>query len=419
MKFNKTLFLLLAIILGIVLTACGSEEASKKEEDVKKEETEEKSNKDKEKDEEQEEQKDTVSGTFTDGEISNPAIAEESGGTVEHVYTNSNPGYENDIDGLLVKVNGYQIVKVTDANESEKYILDDSLEGYVVTADVTIENTLDKDVQYNAGMFIQLEDRYNYVPSNLNYYIPEDKKIKWENSDDFGKYKAGSTTSGYLTFPMTTDEYERLQQVEPKFVIEAGASFNDDFSDSFGSDAVFDFVYSDEQGEKVANAPSFYQDLLTTDNIATKELIFEDLEMNASQELDKFKLTIEGVQYTTITPNETSKERFSNFGDDELVAMTLKINMDNQSDQLVHNSTGGILVANDNEARILNQGMVENYDKREIKPGEKAERYMVFLFEKKYFDIYEEFALEIGPFLGEDGYIFKEKKMEFSLPSGK
>ncbi|WP_010098794.1 DUF5068 domain-containing protein [Ornithinibacillus scapharcae] len=411
MKFNKRLlFLLLAIILGLVLTACGSEEASKKEEEVKEEEkTDEKSNEEKE-DEKKEEDKEISSATMTDGEIFNPAIEEQSGGTVEHVFTNNNPGYENDIDGLHVKVNGYQIVKVTDANESEKYILDDSLEGYVVTADVTIENTLDKDVKFNAGMFIQLEDRYNYVQSNMNYYIPEDKKIKWENSDDFGTYEPGSIRNGYVTFSMTTDEYERLQQVEPKFVIEAGASFNDDFSDSFGNDAVFDFVYSAEQGEKVASAPKFYQDQLTTENIATKEMIFEDLDLNESQELDKFKLTIEGVQYTTITPNETSKERFSNFGDDELVAMTLKINIDNQSDVLVYNGTGGILVANDNEARILNQGMVENTDKREINPGETAEHYMVFLFEKKYFDIYEEFSLEIGPFLGEDGYVLKERK---------
>lgn len=419
MKFNKLLLLLLAIVLGLVLTACGSEETSKKEDEVKEEEKEEVKSNEKKNDEEVEEKKDTVSGTLKDGEVSNPAIEEESGGTVEHVFTNNSPGYESNIDGILVKVNGYQIVKVTDVNESEKYNFDENLEGYVVTADVTIENTLDKDVHYNANMYIQLEDLYNYIPSNTMYYIPEDKKIKWENTDDIGKYEAGSTVNGYLTFSMSNEEYERLQQVEPKFVIEAGASFSDDFSNSFGKDAVFDFVFSKEQGEKIANAPKFYQDKLTTENIATKELIFEDLEMNESQELDKFKLTIEGVQYTTITPNESSKERFTNFGDDELVAMTLKINMDNQSDVMVYNGTGGILVANDNEARILSQGMVENTDKHEIKPGETAEHYMVFLFEKKYFDIYEQFSLEIGPFLGEDGYVFKEKEMVFELPSGK
>ncbi|HLR71364.1 MAG TPA: hypothetical protein VK085_08025 [Pseudogracilibacillus sp.] len=61
--------------------------------------------------------------------------------------------------------------------------------------------------------------------------------------------------------------------------------------------------------------------------------------------------------------------------------------------------------------------MVEYASLSEVGPGDTGENYIVFLMKEKYYDIYETFELEIGPFLGDDGYAFKERKMKFTLPS--
>ncbi|MFD1849583.1 DUF5068 domain-containing protein [Oceanobacillus bengalensis] len=429
---KKWLGVLLCSIAVLILVACGDEaeeasteeteekDASEVEDEAVEEETESadevKSEDDSEEPEEVEDTENSSSSAPTNENI-NPAIAEETDGNVEIIYTNNEAGFSNDLNGFLINVDAYQIAKVTDMNADQEFRFDGAFEGYVVTAKASIENTTDKDIYNNYVMRIQLADRSDYVPSSAQYYIPEDMKIEWENTDDIGKFEPGFQKDIFVTFLFTNEEYEKLSTVDPKFIIEGGASENDDFSDSFGEDAIFDFVYSEEQAEQVANAPDFYQDKLTTDNIATKEIIYEKTDINETKELDGAKITLEGVQYTDITPNESSAERFSNFDGEELVALTIKINIENGSEQLIwNNSLGSILSVNDDEARYISQGMVENATPQDIAAGETGEKLFVFLFEKKYFDIYETFDLEVGPFMGDDGELFKGHKVEFELP---
>ncbi|MFC0300892.1 DUF5068 domain-containing protein [Virgibacillus soli] len=421
-KANKILGLLLLSVI-LVLSACSKDASKEKEEpkDADKQIEENQVDKDDDKEVvEEDENEDTESETTkdaSDNEIMNPEIASETDGDVEVIFTNNDPDYYNDLDGLEVTIHKYQLVKVTDMNQSQDIQFNEDLEGYAVTADVTVKNTRNKDVHYNYGMRIQMEDKFDYLPSTAHKYIPEEKKLTFD-TEKTNMFLAGTEKNFFLTFVMTNEQYEKLQKNDPKFIIEAGASENEDYTNSFGSEAVFDFAISKDQAEKAASAPTFYQDKLTTDNIAKKELIFEDLEINKTEELYDYKLTVEGVQYTEITPNESSKDRFRNFGDDELVALSVKLSVDNQSDEMVYNdSYSATLFVDDGDARILSQGMLGAYDERKLEPGNKGEHILVYIMQKKYFDIYEKFEIEFGPFLGEDGYVFKEKRMNFELPS--
>lgn len=402
--------------------ACGKEEVGKneienvstegeketKDEEKENKETigEEKNEQEKEKKSEENDNKELAS------EIMNPAIAEETDGDVDVLYTNANPEVEHDMDGFIVKVNKYQVTHVTDMKQSEEHRLED-LEGYVITADIAIENTSDHDIYYTPNLRIQTDDRYDYIPSKDIYYVAEDNKLKLEEN-----FKSGSKHNFFHIFILTEEEYEKVLSLDPKLIVEAGASKNKDFADSYREEGFFGFPLNEKQSEKAADATDFYQDKLTIDGIATKELISEKKDINESQEIDKFKITIEGVQYTDIVPNESSKERFKNFGDNDLVAMTIQVSTDNQSDVMTYNdSSSAKLIVNDGEERFLSQRMVENYNPRELNPGDSGERQIVFIFQKKYFELYEKFDLEMGPFMGKDGYEFKEKTMEFEIPA--
>ncbi|HEY4601425.1 MAG TPA: DUF5068 domain-containing protein [Cerasibacillus sp.] len=414
------------VIIGIValtllmLVACGKEDASKDEpkDTTKKEEV--KDDEDKKDEDEEENNKDKTSEDEKDsaeGEIMNPAIAEETGGDVEVIFTNDNPEIEHEMNGLVVKINKYQVVRVTDMNQSSEHQFPD-LEGYVITADITTENTSDQTLYYSPTFRIQTDDRYDYISSRNIYYIPEDKEIQWEEPSTF---PADSEYNFYHVFLLDNEEFEKVSTLEPKFFVEAGVADNKDYKGSYKEEGFFDFAINEEQVEKLATATKFYEDKLTTDSIATKELIFEKTDINETQELDKFKFTVEGVQYTEITPNESSKERFRNFGDNDLVALTIQVAMDNQSNEVIYGG-GGIakLNVNDNEMRFSSQNMVENIHPQELHPGDKGYRQIVFIFDKKYFELYDKFDLEVGPFTGPDvKRLFKEKTLHFDLPAPK
>ena len=129
-------------------------------------------------------------------------------------------------------------------------------------------------------------------------------------------------------------------------------------------------------------------------------------------------MTLEGVQYTDITPTAASKERFRNFNESGIVALTVKLNIDNQSNQPVSIwNIGSKLRIDKNRATVFSQGMVEPSNPKEIKAGEKGEKLHVFLFNKDEFGIFKKFDLEFGPFYGEDGKgLFKDKTVTFTLP---
>src|SRR5699024_4714532 len=264
---------------------------------------------------------------------------------------------------------------------------------FIMTTKASIENNTDMSVQYNVYMNIQMEDRFDYLSSNTKDFIPEEHQLTWE--DDVGVFKPDNQQDFWLTTRITNEEFEKLDDLEPKFIIEGNIKDADnEDAGLIGDDEVFSFIYSDEQGKEVADADELYPDKLTSDNIAKKELIFEDNDIGKSDDLDGFEVTVEGGQFAEITPNESSEERFSNVDDDDLVDVTVYLTMDNDSKETISNPLTGWLVVNDGEAKIQASGMVDEYSPREVAPGDTGEHYMVFLMKEKYYDIYEAYELE-------------------------
>ncbi|MDQ0229667.1 DUF5068 domain-containing protein [Metabacillus malikii] len=423
---NKKLVLATMLATSLLLSACGSKEeaaSEPKEEEKKTEEVKnekDSSNEEEKEIEKEEPKKDENEKEISDNEVFNPTIGEETEGNVEVIYTNPSANFIHDLDGFKIAVDKYQIVKVSDINEATKSYFDDQIEGYVVTANVTIENGTDKQMYFNNVHKIQMTSDFDYISARTNYFIAEDKQISNnKKSETVSLYEPGEKVSGLLTFVFTNEEYETLKTVKPKYIIEGGLADNPEFKGSNGAESpAYDFIYSDEQAKEVSEQPNFYQDRLTTDNMADKKMIFEKLDINDTQQIDKVNITLEGVQYTEVLPTEANKERFVNFGDNGIVALTVKLKIDNQSDiPLNLSSLGTILSVDDNRARVLSQGMVEPSDPREIVAGAQGEKLHVFLFRKDEFGIYKKFTMEFGPFKLENGQdAFKGRKLTFELP---
>lgn len=350
-------------------------------------------------------------------EVLNPAVAEQSEGEVEVVYTNKNPGYSHDMDGFKVFIDEYQVVKVTDMLPSVTIPFDDQTEGYVVTAKVTLENGTGKPAYYNNSQKIQLDSEYTYIPGDKVNFINENDRVKSATETETGKYAAGEKVTGLVNFLFTNEEFEALKTVKPKYIIEGGMADNDQFKNSFNGEGNFDFTFNDDQAKESAGADKFYPDQLTTDNVADKKLIFEKTGINETKQIGDVKVTLEGVQYTEITPGAANKARFKNFGDSGIVALTVKLNLDNQSNQPINLSIVSKLRIDENRGTAYAEGMLEPVNPREIQAGAQGEKYHVFLFNKDEFEIFKKFTLEFGPFIGDKGKsIFKEKTAEFNLP---
>lgn len=147
-------------------------------------------------------------------------------------------------------------------------------------------------------------------------------------------------------------------------------------------------------------------------------MIFEEEGIDESKQLGDVQVTLDGVQYAEIVPTAGNEARFSNFGDAGMVALTIKLSLDNQSDQPVSIwNLGSRVNVDDGRASVLSQGMVEPSDPQAVEAGESGEKYHVFLFRKDDFESYGSFQLEFGPFIADDGEkMYKGETVTFDLP---
>jgi hypothetical protein len=408
MKKSKVLW---SAILSsmLLLAACGSDEEASSEKKDSKPKTEKTSTK-----EDKVEEKEEASS-----DVLNPTIEEKSQGNIEVVYTNKDPKYIHDMEGFKVSVEEYQIVKVTDMSPDFAIPFDDQTEGYVVTAKVTLDNTTGKAMYYNNNYRIQVSSELDYIPNDSNNtFVKEEDKVKSKKETEVSKYANGEKVTGLVTFTLTNQEFKSLSSVKPKFIIEGGVADNKQYKGSFQENAIFDFAYSEEQKQQAEGESNLYPDKLTTDNLADKKMIFEKSGINETQKLGDVNVTLEGVQYTEVTPTAANVERFSNFGDNGIVALTVKLKLDNQSDAPISIwNIGSKVRIDEDRGSVISAGMVEPSSPKEIKAGEQGEKYHVFLFRKDEFELFKKFNLEFGPFVGADGKgLFKNKTVTFHLP---
>ena len=412
-------------LLAAVLTlgACG--EAKEPEEDVSaaeqtETETPEQENKETEttetvENEEEQEEADVAENTSNEsGENINPTIEEATGGDVEIVFTNTNPGLTHAYsDKVTLSIEEYQIVHVSNMNESAKYNFDDEEEGYVITFKLGFENNLDEDVFYNASTMMLSDDGTEnlYMKSGL---VERDDWLKGDN-EDLGRQFGPGKYTGMQSYTMTKAQYERLTAPTYTFDI---PTLEDDFNKRIGKEAVFKIPFNEAGAEKASKSSALYADKMVTDTIADKELIFAKEDMNETQKIDEVSITLEGIQYADIKPTTAHAARFTNFGDGPLVALTAKLQVKNDSNEAFAKSLiDKRLILDQNRGAMLSQGMLEPFLHGDMQPGESEEILAVFLFRKDEFGLLKELKLQIGPLADSNAKkLFKEKSVTFDLP---
>ncbi|MBB4826493.1 hypothetical protein HNO89_003753 [Sporosarcina luteola] len=344
----------------------------------------------------------------------NPTIEEETGGDVEVVFTNKEPNLTHAYsDKVTISIEEYQITHVTNMNESAKYNFDDEDEGYVITYKLGFENQLDEDVFFNASTMMLSDDG----TENLYMRIGLVDRENWlkGDKDKAGRQYAPGKYTGMQAYTMTKAQYERL--VAPTYTIDI-PMLEDDFNKRIGKDAVFKIPFNEEGADKASKSSALYADKMVTDTIADKELFFSKEDINETQKVDGVSITLEGVQYADIKPTTAHAERFRNFGDGPLVALTAKFQVKNDSSEAIAQSLiEKRLILDQNRGTMLSQGMLEPFLQGDLQPGESEEFLTVFLFRKDEFDLLKELKLQFGPFSDSNAKkLFKEKSATFDLP---
>ncbi|QUW20596.1 DUF5068 domain-containing protein [Sporosarcina sp. Marseille-Q4063] len=407
---RKNLFIVGLLSLILLVGACSDTkkedtvEAEEKPEDIEETETE------IEKEEEVENEEVAAS---SDGEMLNTYLAEETGGDIEVVMTNLDPGLAHAYsDDVKITIDEYQVVHVTNMNESAKTSFNDEDEGYVLTYKLTLDNQSDEDISFDQGVLFYSDDATEHLPGR-SHFVARDEWLKDDSKDSFGLYSKGSFT-GLSAHMITKAQFEKLES--PRMTIST-PYLDEDTSKGFGDEAVFFFPITEEGTKKAEATSKLYADKMVTESIADKELFFSKEDINEEQSIDDVKVTLEGVQYATVTPTAAHADRFSNFGDGPLVGLTIKLSIENGSDALVSKTIKTSLHLDQNRGTMLSNGMLEPTASGEIEPGETHEALIVYLFREDEFNLLKELEFQVGPLVDENvKNLFKEKSVTFDLP---
>lgn len=416
---KKNWFIVSLLSLILLVGACSNTkkedaaEAEEKPTDIVETEPEVEDEDDAEKEEEDEVENEETAAS-ADGEMLNTYLPETTGGDIEIITTNLDPGLTHAYsDDVTLTINEYQVVHVTNMNESAKASFNDEDEGYVLTYKFTLDNKSDDDVTFNGGALLYSDDATEHLPGR-KHFVDREKWMKDDSTEGVSDYSKGTFT-GMDAHMITKAQFEKLES--PRMTI-SKPYIEGDASKSFGEEAVFFLPFTEDGAKKAESTSKLYADKMVTDSVADKELFFSKEDINEEQSIEDVKITLEGVQYANITPTAGHANRFSNFGEGPLVALTIKFKVDNGSDKLITKfSMKTRLHLDQNRGSMLSNGMLEPTVNGEIKPGETHETLAVFLFREDEFNLLKELKFEVGPLVDENvKNLFKEKTVHFDLP---
>lgn len=405
---------------ALVLSACGSKEAEKKEEEkpAAAEKAPEKENEKEKEKEEKAEEKTADKNDAKDDKNFNKMIEERTEGDIDVLMTNNETGMEHKFsDDVTLTLDRYQIVHVENMNESAKDDFDGKEEGYVLSYELTLDNQSKEDVYFTSSVDLLADDGVDHIIKRVGY-MDRDDWMKDESNDNASQFSAGKSFTGIFAHTMTKAQYEKLKS--PTLTVDK-PWLDDDVTKTIGENAVFKLPFNEEGAEKAEASGKLYQDRMVTDSIADKELFYEKTDIGKTEEVDGLKVTLEGVQYANVVPAEGYQDSFKDFGDENPVALTAKITVENGSDQaiakdLMHEK----LIVDDNRTTYMSQGTLQPRNIGMLEAGAKEEFLTVFLMRKDEFSIYKKLELQYGPFTDDNAKpLFKEKKVKFDLPMKK
>lgn len=159
-----------------------------------------------------------------------------------------------------------------------------------------------------------------------------------------------------------------------------------------------------------------YQDVLTTEKIAQKQLLFT-WQPKKNKQLENIKITLEGYQWAKLTIDPAHSNSFKGFGDKGIVALTAKYRIDNESAQTINvNSLQETLELPGSAASVKAASGLTPKVKDELKTGESVEKMVVFLLPSDHFESNKDFELGFGPLNNVEGKdVFQGKWLEFNI----
>ncbi|EIT84434.1 hypothetical protein A374_15404 [Fictibacillus macauensis ZFHKF-1] len=340
----------------------------------------------------------------------NSKLEKKSGGKAEIIYTNKEPNLVNDMEGFKTSVDEYQVARVTDASTEEAdYRFKQQKKGYVVMMKLTYENTSDKTLYHNINDVGIYDKDPSYERSPDGTFQDASDSMHGDRKDNKHKFDAHEKVTGIATLALTDSEYKQMESLNAKIKLGGGAKETEDFGGkTYGDDKVANFILNEEQGKKVAEQNKFYPDKLLTDNLVTKKMVKEIKDIKETNEFKGIKTTIEGAQYTEITPTPENKRRFGSMADGKMIALTLKVKTENGTKNAIEESSSTLHIDGD-RSYMLNQNMVQPKFNI-VKPHGQNENLIVFIFRKDEFSIYKKFDIIMKYYDHNSKDMFQEKE---------
>ncbi|KIU09869.1 hypothetical protein SC09_contig10orf00044 [Bacillus subtilis] len=414
---KKKLGVISVISTAFLLTACGNHDDVSSEKNEKKEAvTSESNTKDKESTasfvtDKSADSKDGNSNTAKNG-VLNSYIEESTKGQADVVFNNTDPKIDLDFGGFKFKVSHYQVIHVKNA-ENEPYSFDGDKEGYVITLKATVENQSGGKAYFN-NPALQGKDAYNTKQPDMSLIEETDRvKPKKDGTPSSPAYYTDrETKTGFIQYELSTSEYRDLANEKTKLIV-TNAAKDSMLREHLGEKQIVDFPVSGNSVDKQKADKKFYEDQIGTKNIAEKTLLELKDEINEKRTENNIDLTLNGVQYTKLDPTENFKSSFTGFGDEEIVAVTVKMTVKNgQSEALPLNQFSAFL--DTEKMHYLNQSSLES-DSGEVKPSQIGDKYLVFLMKKSEFENNKKFKLRVRHIEGSNGDVLKDQEVAFDV----
>ncbi|NGP45632.1 DUF5068 domain-containing protein [Bacillaceae bacterium SIJ1] len=432
---RKSIYLLFtALFLTIVISGCGSETNNESESTDTNEETEQQEDTENETDESdsdsdhtesEEAEEATASDNSSSGSFADAIsfMEEQTEGTASVMFESAEP-QSHDMEGVTVTLDEYALVELTDFHTDFSIKFDDQTNGGVILAKYTVNNGTDSDAYYMPMLDASYVGGDQFV-GNYKDLLPEEEQLptKLSPSNDY-LIKAGEEVTGYYAYPFGEEQLNTIMsQGSIDIQVTEPQSDKDDFGSVFGEKGLFTISLDQASADKAEATASegFYADRITSQNMGEKTMITNKEGIGDSQTIGDFTVALDGYQFTDFTPNEDEAPRFESFNNG-IVLLTVKFNIDNQSDtEVAHSSLTSKLTMNDGSQYTLNEGMLMPYSNdKMIEPGSSGELLQVYPLDKEQYDkIWKDkaFEVELGPMKDKEANdISKGKTATFTLP---
>lgn len=190
-----------------------------------------------------------------------------------------------------------------------------------------------------------------------------------------------------------------------------------------GQDFLLDDSYNPDETKPDTSKPSIdkeddtkqplFEDKLTTDKIANKTIVYQKHPGN-KKSLGDIGIELAGYQWAELEVEPGKQSMFQNFGSDDIVALTVKYIVNNNSSTSVNLSTLQALVWN-TSGRVSDTPELSPTVSNIVDTGKSTEKLAVFLFPKEKLEELDQLEILFGSKAATGNINFNEPILEFDL----